>query len=163
VFAPAKKNNFARWPMLGIEVWPNPQAAGTYDGEVAYLTNWLTLRVAYLDSQFNGKSATSTSLDTPGGTLQNGSPATLVAHVLPLGVGGTVSFTAASVLLGNAPVDGTGTATLTTSNVPSGSVSLQAVYSGNGNAALSASNLVSVTVLPAPATGNVNKKIKGSR
>ncbi|MGB6193209.1 MAG: CotH kinase family protein, partial [Terracidiphilus sp.] len=39
----AQVNNFGRWPMQGIEVWPNPEAAGSYDGEVQYLTTWLQL------------------------------------------------------------------------------------------------------------------------
>jgi hypothetical protein len=35
-----------RWPMQGIEVWANAEAAGSYDGEVKYFTNWLNLRIA---------------------------------------------------------------------------------------------------------------------
>jgi hypothetical protein len=51
----SQKNNFGRWPMLGISVYPNMQVAGSYDGEVAYFLNWVTLRIAYLDAQLNGK------------------------------------------------------------------------------------------------------------
>ena len=76
-----KRNNFSRWPMLGIKVWPNPQAAGSYDAEVAYVTNYLTLRVAYLDSVFNGKAQTATTITVPSGTLYLGYPVTLKAHV----------------------------------------------------------------------------------
>ena len=71
--------------MQGIEVWPNAEAAGSYDGEVAYFTNWLTLRIAYLDSLFNNKTPTSITLDTnvppqhtdrtPDRPLRNGFPA----------------------------------------------------------------------------------------
>jgi hypothetical protein len=55
-------NNFARWPILGIEVWPNSEAAGSYDAEVAYFINWLNLRFDYLDSLFNTKATTTTAL-----------------------------------------------------------------------------------------------------
>jgi hypothetical protein len=46
----SQANNFGRWPMQGLRVWPDAEAAGSYNGEVAYLTNWLNLRIAYLDS-----------------------------------------------------------------------------------------------------------------
>ena len=48
----AQQNNFARWPILGEEVWPNPQAAGSYSGEVTVLKNWLAARTAFMDSQY---------------------------------------------------------------------------------------------------------------
>jgi hypothetical protein len=62
---------------------------------------------------------------------------------------GTVSFLAGGVLLGIGSLDGTGTASLTTSNLPAGNAALQAVYNGNSTNGLSASSLNSVTVLPA--------------
>ena len=43
--------NFRRWTILGYKVWPNPVATGSYAGEVAYLKDWLTKRVAWMDSQ----------------------------------------------------------------------------------------------------------------
>ena len=46
-------NNYRRWNTLGETVWPNPQAYGTYQGEVNYFKSWLTTRIAYLDKQFN--------------------------------------------------------------------------------------------------------------
>jgi hypothetical protein len=145
----SQANNFGRWPMQGIPVWPNPQAAGSYNGEVAYLTNWLNLRIAYLDSQFNGKAQTFTSLSMPAGTLRTGAPATLTAEVTGAAApGGTVSFLAGGVLLGTGNLDGTGTASLTTSNLPAGNAGLQAVYNGNSANGLSASSVNSVTVLP---------------
>lgn len=50
---PAAVNNYGRWPTLGERVFPNPEAAGTYDGEVAYLKNWITQRIAYMDSHYS--------------------------------------------------------------------------------------------------------------
>ncbi|WP_250525619.1 CotH kinase family protein [Caballeronia sp. GAWG2-1] len=45
----AAKRNFDKWPVLGKKLWPNPVVTGTYQGEVAYLKDWLTRRIAWLD------------------------------------------------------------------------------------------------------------------
>lgn len=47
-------NNYQRWPMLGVPVWRNAAVPGTYSGEVSLLTNWLQLRLNYMDSVLNG-------------------------------------------------------------------------------------------------------------
>lgn len=135
----SQTNNFGRWPMQGIEVWPDAEAAGSYSGEVSYLLNWLELRIAYLDSVFNNKAQTATSLVVSTSNLRNGSPATLNAQVSGQNaVSGTVSFLANNVLLGTASLSG-GSASLTTSNLPIGADSLQAIYSGDDKNGLSAS------------------------
>jgi hypothetical protein len=140
-------NNFGRWPMQGIEVWPNPEAAGTYAGEVQYFTNWLNLRIGYMDSIFNNKAGTSITLGGVGGVLSSGSPVTLNAQVTggknPTGV---VSFMATGLVLGAAPLSVAGTASLTVSNLPSGSNNLQAVYNGDITNALSFSAFQTITV-----------------
>ena len=51
----AQQNNFGRWPILGEQVWPNPEAAGSYAGEVTLLKSWLAQRVAFMDSQYLNK------------------------------------------------------------------------------------------------------------
>ena len=43
--------NFQKWNILGRKIWPNPIATGSYAGEIAYLKDWLTKRVAWMDSQ----------------------------------------------------------------------------------------------------------------
>ncbi len=43
-----------------------PEAAGSYAGEVQYLIDWLNLRIGYLDSVFNNKAQTSTTLERRG-------------------------------------------------------------------------------------------------
>ncbi|MFZ0663219.1 MAG: CotH kinase family protein, partial [Acidobacteriaceae bacterium] len=142
----SQANNNGRWPMQGIEVWPNTEAAGSYDGEVSYLTSWLNLRIAYLDSVFNNKAATTTTLTAPGGTLRNGTQATFSAQVTEgSSPTGSVSFLANGILLGTAPLSGT-SASLTTSELPVGNASLEAVYSGDDKNALSASNPQAATV-----------------
>ncbi|MGD0578481.1 MAG: CotH kinase family protein [Bryobacteraceae bacterium] len=142
-------NNFGRWPAQGIQVWPNAEAAGSYDGEVAYLINWLNLRIAYLDSVFNNKAQTSTTLGVAPGPYHTGLPATLTAQVAgaanPTGV---VTFLAAGVVLGTAPLNSSGVATLAASNLPTGMQNLTAVYNGDSNNALSASKIFQVTVGP---------------
>jgi CotH kinase protein/Bacterial Ig-like domain (group 3) len=145
-------NNFGRWPMQGIEVWPNPQAAGSYSGEVAYFLNWLNLRIGYLDSIFNNKTGTSVSLNTPTGAPRSGSAVTLTAKVSggnnPTGI---VSFLASGLLVGVGSLNG-GTATATVNNLPAGMQSLQAVYNGDNTNALSFSAFQSVNVGAEPAS-----------
>ena len=149
----SQANNFSRWPMLGIEVWPNAEAYGTFASEVTYMTNYLQLRTDYLDGQFNSKTATTTTLDAPTVTLLNGTNATLTAHV----TGGNGSFpgaiyfldknndTGGFMIIGAAAVSG-GTASLTTNVLPAGSAQLEAVYGGDTVNALSTSSQLSATV-----------------
>jgi hypothetical protein len=142
----SQANNFGRWPMLGIEVWPNSEAVGTYDGEVQYLTNWLNLRLAYLDGLFNNRAQTSIALGIGSEALRSGSPVELTARVMGgTNPAGAVSFLSNNVLLGTGLLAGD-TASITTSNMPAGPNHLQAVYSGDANNALSASTLQVVTV-----------------
>jgi hypothetical protein len=42
-------DNFARWPVLGQRVWPNPVARGTHGAEMRFLRGWLARRIAWLD------------------------------------------------------------------------------------------------------------------
>jgi len=142
----SQANNFGRWPMLGIEVWPNPEAAGSYDGEVQYLTTWLQLRYEYLDSIFNNKAQTTTTLSAPAGTLRSGTPVTLTAQVTGgTAPSGTVSFLCNEVLLGAGSLSN-GTASVTTGNLQAGTDQIQAVYSGDQVNGLSASVGQSVAV-----------------
>ncbi len=144
----SQANNFERWPMLGIQVWPNSEAVGTYNGEVQYLVEWLKLRMAWLDSQLNGKAMTTTTFTAPAGTLRNGTAATLTAHVTGTTTPtGSVSFLSNSVLLGIGRLDGSGIANLTTTGLPAGTDGLQAVYSGDFTNGMSASTSQQLTVL----------------
>jgi hypothetical protein len=147
----SQANNFNRWPMLGIKVWPNPEAAGSYTGEVAYLTNYLNLRISYLDSVLNGKVQTSTSLSAPSGTLYLGASETLVAHVSGgQSPTGTVSFLAGNAVIGTATLDSSETATLVTTSLPLGNDAIEAVYNGDSSNALSSSTATTANVVHAP-------------
>uniref|UniRef100_UPI002027D059 CotH kinase family protein n=1 Tax=Caballeronia sp. INDeC2 TaxID=2921747 RepID=UPI002027D059 len=45
----AEQRNFTRWPILDVQVWPNPVATGSYQGEIDYMKNWLMQRIAWLN------------------------------------------------------------------------------------------------------------------
>jgi len=45
--APAR--NFARWPIIGEEIWPNFFVGDTYAAEVDYLKNWVIDRAEWMD------------------------------------------------------------------------------------------------------------------
>jgi hypothetical protein len=143
----SQANNFARWPMLGERIWPNIQAPGSYDAEVAYLTNWLQLRVSYLDGQLNGKKSSQTTLTVPSGTLRTGSPvllkSTTTATPTPTG---QVTLLSNGVVLGMAALDGSGSAS-GSFTLPAGQDALTAVYNGDATYGLSASTPQTVTVL----------------
>ena len=142
-------NNFGRWPMQGVTVWPNPEAVGSYDGEVSYMLNWIHLRMAYMDAFLNSLPATSTMLLPPTGTLRTGTAASLSASVTGSSPTGSVTFTCNNVVVGQAALDGSGHATLSTSTLPPGGCLLDAYYGGDSKNAYSVSPATSVTVLPA--------------
>jgi hypothetical protein len=49
--AEARQRHFARWPVLGQYIWPNPQPiATTYDGEISYLKTWMNDRLDWIDN-----------------------------------------------------------------------------------------------------------------
>lgn len=48
--AEAQQRHFTQWPILGENVWPNPQPIPTsYAGEISTLKSWLTARLQWLD------------------------------------------------------------------------------------------------------------------
>lgn len=50
----AQQRNFQRWDILNELVWPNPAVFGSYEGEVNYLTEWLTERINWMDGEISG-------------------------------------------------------------------------------------------------------------
>jgi hypothetical protein len=49
----SQKKNFQKWNILNEKVYLNLQVAGSYEGEVNYLKNYLTNRIEWLDTEFN--------------------------------------------------------------------------------------------------------------
>lgn len=46
-------HNFQKWRILGTYVWPNVSTPSTYDGEISYLKDFYTRRVAWLDTELH--------------------------------------------------------------------------------------------------------------
>lgn len=44
--------NFARWPILGESVTPNYFVGETYPAEIAWMKNWISTRLAWMEKQF---------------------------------------------------------------------------------------------------------------
>ena len=47
----AEQRNSQAWPRWGVWVWPNYYVASNYADEVAWLKQWITDRIAWMDSQ----------------------------------------------------------------------------------------------------------------
>lgn len=47
----SQRLNFMRWPILGQRVHMNPRAAGSYEGEVEFLKDYVRKRIAWIDSK----------------------------------------------------------------------------------------------------------------
>jgi len=50
----SQEQNFKRWPTLNTYVYPNAVVLGTYDKEVAYMKDFITKRVAWMDAHISG-------------------------------------------------------------------------------------------------------------
>lgn len=50
----SQENNFSRWPVLGIYVWPNYFIGQTYQEEVDFFKEWLSARMLWLDLNIPG-------------------------------------------------------------------------------------------------------------
>ncbi len=46
----AQARNFERWPILDSLIWGNPHVWGSYANEVAYLKEWTTARLTWMDN-----------------------------------------------------------------------------------------------------------------
>lgn len=44
-------DNFNKWDILNIYVWPNPIVTGSYEGEVSYLKEWISTRMDWIKSE----------------------------------------------------------------------------------------------------------------
>jgi CotH kinase protein/Secretion system C-terminal sorting domain len=54
----ARQRHFAKWPVLGQYLWPNPQPiATTYEGEIQTLKTWLADRLKWMDAHIPNKGA----------------------------------------------------------------------------------------------------------
>lgn len=60
----AQQRNFARWPVLNQYVWPNPVVTGSFEAEVAYLKQFLSARLNWMDMNTLGE-CTITAIEEP--------------------------------------------------------------------------------------------------
>lgn len=49
---PATDRNFTRWPILDSYVWPNSAVRNSHAAEISFLKDWITRRMAWMDSQW---------------------------------------------------------------------------------------------------------------
>jgi autotransporter-associated beta strand protein len=125
----------------------------TYSGDANYSASTSTAV-----SQVVSQAGTTTTLATSPNPSTVGQAVTLTASVVSLsttaGVSptGTVQFFNGSTSLGTAPVNGSGVATLTTTALPLGTLSITATYSGDANFTASTAAAASQTVRPGGAT-----------
>jgi hypothetical protein len=49
----AQANNFEKWPILSIYVWPNRVVTGSYEGEINTMKEWLSERIIWMDAHFS--------------------------------------------------------------------------------------------------------------
>ncbi len=72
--------NYARWPTLGIYVWPNWYIAKTYREEITWMKNWIATRLTWMDGQIAGDFAPAPpSFNQPGGPVPAGFELTMSA------------------------------------------------------------------------------------
>ncbi|MBE2280315.1 MAG: CotH kinase family protein [Ignavibacteriaceae bacterium] len=45
--------NFQKWQILSQYVWPNPFVGHTYQAEISYLKNWISSRLAWMDTEID--------------------------------------------------------------------------------------------------------------
>lgn len=92
----AQARNYKRWPILGMNVYPNAYVGKTYADEVAWLKDWIRARLEWMETQF----VTAPRLSTADGRLSLAAPAGKVFYTLdgsdPRAPGGEVSGTAAA-------------------------------------------------------------------
>jgi hypothetical protein len=127
------QNNFARWPIIGETVWPNPSAQGDYADSVSAFTDWLNLRIAYLDSVINGGTQSSVQVTSGPATAVQGAEVRYTiratgGHGVPTG---KVTLLLAGRNVGSVDLDASGNAIITAAAPVTGALHPLATYSGD--------------------------------
>ncbi|MFO1461142.1 MAG: CotH kinase family protein [Verrucomicrobiota bacterium] len=99
LLAEAQERNFKKWRILGQYVWPNAFIGSTYGEEIGFLKDWITGRLAWIDSSMLRWPAVShPSGYYPGGVTVTLTAQTDIFYTLdgtdPRSPGGAVSFRA---------------------------------------------------------------------
>ena len=59
----AQQRNFTKWNILNTYVWPNRRVNGSYNGEIAYLKDWLISRLFWLDGEIKAMKTSDHPID----------------------------------------------------------------------------------------------------
>ena len=51
----ARVRNFEKWPVIGVQLWPNYFVGQTYEQEINYLKSWISNRFTWLDENMIGE------------------------------------------------------------------------------------------------------------
>lgn len=65
----SQRLNFMRWDILNQAVHENPQVAGSYDGEIAWVKNYITQRIPWMDNMIGYDPASADEIPLDGNTL----------------------------------------------------------------------------------------------
>ena len=65
----SQRLNFMRWDILNQAVHENPQVAGSYDGEIAWVKNYITQRIPWMDDMIGYDPASADEIVLGGNTL----------------------------------------------------------------------------------------------
>lgn len=78
----ARQRHFARWRVLGIYIWPNPQPIATsYSGEIDYLKSWISARLNWIDRSMPNEGACyDYPLDVKENIMVEGMPNPVTSH-----------------------------------------------------------------------------------
>ncbi len=63
LLAEVQERNFARWPVLGVDVWPNYFVGRSHREEVDYLKDWFRQRLLWMDAELMAAAATVPDID----------------------------------------------------------------------------------------------------
>ena len=65
----SQRLNFMRWDILNQAVHENPQVAGSYDGEIAWVKNYINQRIPWMDNMIGYDPASADEIVLDGNTL----------------------------------------------------------------------------------------------
>lgn len=65
----SQRLNFMRWDILNQAVHENPQVAGSYDGEIAWVKNYINQRIPWMDNMIGYDPASADEIPLDGNTL----------------------------------------------------------------------------------------------
>ncbi len=87
----AQTRHFARWDLLGKEIWPNYFVGETWESELSYLKRWIRDRVAWMDANISSIGIPETTTGIEGNGAEPG-PAVFGISAYPVPSTGSVTL-----------------------------------------------------------------------